>query len=96
METENSGEIAALLREVRDLQKEHLDEYRRVAQRSLEIQQEAFERQKAALETQRLAVARQESFGRLYRGVVAAGAVIVVALIGLVVMLLVNIAGRMR
>ncbi len=46
-------EIRQLLQDIRDAQREHLAEYRRVAERSSELQQRA--------------VARQEQIGRLSR-----------------------------
>ena len=56
-----------LLEEIRDVQREHLAEYRRVTQQSLELQQRA--------------VARQETIGRLYRRVVLVGGVLVAGLL---------------
>jgi len=60
----DSRDVIALLVEIRDLQRAHLEEYRRVTQESLELS--------------RRAVARQEQFGRLYRGVVAVGALVLI------------------
>ncbi len=54
-----------LLVEIRDLQREHLEEYRRVTKESLELQ--------------RRAVQRQEQLGRLYRRVVAVSALVLAA-----------------
>jgi CHASE3 domain sensor protein len=54
-----------LLAEIRDLQREHLEEYRRVTEEALELQRQA--------------VKRQEQIGRLYQCVVAVGAVVLVA-----------------
>ena len=48
-----------LLEEIRDAQRDHLAEYRRVTQRSLDLQQRA--------------VDRQQELGRLYRRVVVLG-----------------------
>jgi CHASE3 domain sensor protein len=57
-----------LLTEIRDAQREHLAEYRKVAQESLALQKQA--------------VARQEQVVKLYRRVlVAGGAVILLVLI---------------
>ena len=56
-----------LLVEIRDLQREHLEEYRRAAQESLELS--------------RKAVMRQEQIGRLYQRVVMVGAVVLVAMV---------------
>ncbi len=63
-----------LLAEIRDLQREHLEEYRRVTGESLELQ--------------RRAVQRQEQLGRLYRRVVAASALVVAAAVVFLVWLL--------
>ena len=70
----NSPHINMFAALIRDLQREHLAEYRRVTQQSLDMQ--------------RRAVTRQEQIGGLYRRVVAAGALLVVALIVLLVYLL--------
>ena len=66
---EGGDEIRELLREIRDAQREHLAEYRRVAERSLELQQRA--------------VARQEQMARVYRGLVLVGGILVAALLAL-------------
>ncbi len=64
---EEPNETEQLLIEIRDLQREHLEEYRKIAQHSLELQQQA--------------VARQEQIAKLYRRVVIAGALLVGAAI---------------
>jgi hypothetical protein len=56
-----------LLVEIRDVQREHLEEYRRVTRESLELQRQA--------------VKRQEQIGRLYQRVVAVGALILFGLV---------------
>jgi hypothetical protein len=56
-----------LLVEIRDIQQEHLEEYRRVTKESLEIQ--------------RRAVHEQSRIGRLYRRVIAVAAILVLAAI---------------
>lgn len=71
---EGGDEIRQLLRDIRDAQREHLAEYRRVAERSLELQQRG--------------VARQEQFGRIYRRLVLVGGILVAALLTLLVYLL--------
>ena len=63
---EQSDELK-LLAEIRDAQKEHLAEYRKVTQESLALQKQA--------------IARQEQIARLYRRVVIAGAVLIVFLL---------------
>ena len=61
-----SRDMIQLLTEIRDCQREHLAEYRRVTQEQLELS--------------RRAVQRQEQIGRLYQRVIAVGAVVLVAL----------------
>jgi CHASE3 domain sensor protein len=56
-----------LLTEIRDAQREHLAEYRKVAQESLALQKQA--------------VARQEQIGKLYRRVIVAGGVLILLLL---------------
>ena len=75
---QDSEEIKKLLIEIRDAQLEQLAEYRRVTQRSLELQQQA--------------VTRQEQLGTLYRRVVLAGALLIIAIVLVIVYLL----GRLR
>ena len=70
-----------LLEEIRDLQRDHLAEYRRVTQQSLELQKQA--------------VARQEQLGGIYRRVVMLGGSVVVALLILLAFLLVRWAPRL-
>jgi CHASE3 domain sensor protein len=67
-------DIKGLLAEIRDAQREHLAEYRKVTQRSLELQQQA--------------VDRQEQLGRLYRRVVIAGAALVLCILIIIVVLM--------
>ncbi|HSD50749.1 MAG TPA: hypothetical protein VLG48_05020 [Candidatus Methylomirabilis sp.] len=69
-------EIRQLLQDIRDAQRKHLAEYRRVAERSLELQQRA--------------VARQEQIGRIYRRLVLVGGILVAALLALLGYLLVR------
>ena len=64
-------EISGLLREIRDIQTEHLNEYKRVTQRSLELQERAVE--------------RQEKIGRLYVRVILASAILVLGIIALII-----------
>jgi len=71
---QDSDEIKKILSEIRDAQLEQLAEYRKVTQRSLELQQRA--------------VTRQEQLGRLYRIVVLVGALLIVPLFILLVYLL--------
>jgi len=60
-----NDDVRRLLEEIRDTQREHLAEYKRVTQRSLQLQEQA--------------VARQEQMARLYRVVVSVLAVVLVA-----------------
>lgn len=71
--------VVRLLEEIRDVQREHLAEYRRVTQQSLELQQRA--------------VARQQELGGLYKGMVAVGGIVVCFLLGLLLYLLVRWSG---
>jgi len=71
-------EIRQLLQDIRDAQREHLAEYPRVAERSLELQQRA--------------VARQEQIGRLSRRLVLVGGILVAALLTLLVYLLARLS----
>ena len=71
---EGEDEIRQLLRDIRDAQREQLAEYRRVAERSLELQQRA--------------VARQEQIGHLSRRVLVGGGILMVLLLALLVYLL--------
>ena len=73
---ETDDETRRLLREIRDAQREQLAEYRRVTERSLELQQRA--------------VTRQEQIGHLYRRLLLVGGVLVAALLMLLVYLLVK------
>jgi hypothetical protein len=68
------AEIRQLLREIRDAQREQLAEYRRVTERSLELQQRA--------------VGRQEQLGHLYRRLLVAGGTVVAILLALLVYIL--------
>jgi len=69
-------EIRQLLREIRDAQREQLAEYRRVTERSLELQQRA--------------VGRQEQLGQIYRRLLVAGGSVVAVLLVLLVYILVR------
>ena len=71
---EGEDETRKLLQEIRDVEREHLAEYRRVTALSLELQQRA--------------VARQEQFGRISRMVFLIGGLLVAALLALLVYLL--------
>jgi len=64
-------EISEMLREIRDIQTEHLNEYKRVTQRSLELQERAVE--------------RQEKIGRLYVRVILASAILVLGIIAVII-----------
>ena len=65
-----------LLEEIRDAQREHLAEYRRVTRQSLELQQRA--------------VARQEQISLIYKRIVLLGGLLVAVLLGLLLYLLVR------
>ncbi len=67
-------EVRQLLKEIRDAQREHLAEYRRVTERSLDLQQRA--------------VARQEQMAYIYRRLLVVGGGLVAILLMLLVYLL--------
>jgi hypothetical protein len=64
----------AILKEIRDLQREHLAEYKRVTDRSLSLQETA--------------VARQEQISLLYRKVVVVAGLVVAGAIALLAYIL--------
>jgi hypothetical protein len=69
-------EILQLLKEIRDTQREHLAEYRRVTERSLDLQQRA--------------VARQEQMAYIYRRLLVVAGGLFAILFALLVYLLVR------
>ena len=69
-------EVRQLLRDIRDAQREQLAEYRRVTERSLELQQRA--------------VTRQEQLGQVYRRLMAVAGIVVALLLVLLVYILVK------
>jgi len=71
---QESNEIKQLLGEIRDQQREYLTEYRKVTQRSLDMQQQA--------------VNRLEKIARLYVLVVIAGAILVIFIVILLIYLM--------
>ena len=73
---EGDDRTHSLLEEIRDAQRDHLAEYRRVTQRSLDLQQRA--------------VDRQQELGRLYRRVVVLGGGAIAVLMILLLFLLVR------
>jgi len=70
---DRDDEIGRVLREIRDVQREQLVEYRSVMESSIEIQQRA--------------VAQQEELRRLYRRLVLVGGSLVAVLLALLVYL---------
>jgi len=70
---DRDDEIGRVLREIRDVQREQLAEYRSVMESSIEIQQRA--------------VAQQEELRRLYRRLVLVGGSLVAVLLALLVYL---------
>ena len=71
---EHNDEIIALLREIRDVGKEHLAAYRTAAAQSIELQQRA--------------VKRAESIGRVYRGALVGSAILIAGIIVLILYLM--------
>jgi CHASE3 domain sensor protein len=70
---ENDDEVRQLFRDIRDAQREQLAEYRRVTERSFELQQRA--------------VAQQEQLSHLYRRLVLVGGGLVTVLLALLIYL---------
>ena len=75
-EMESDDRTRELLKQIRDLQREHLAEYRRVTQQSLELQQRA--------------TARQEQLSLIYKGMLLVGGVLVAGLLALLGYLLIR------
>lgn len=69
-----SDDIKELLIEIRDAQREHLAEYRKVTQRSLDMQRQAAN--------------RQEQLSVLYRRVVFAGTMLILFIVIVIVVLM--------
>jgi multidrug efflux pump subunit AcrA (membrane-fusion protein) len=85
---EEGAETLALLREIRDAQRDLLSEYRRVANESLAMQREAFEAQRQALANQRQSIDTQIRYGRVYR----ASILVLLPIVGVVLWLIVKLA----
>ena len=79
---EDQKRIEKLLQEIRDGQRESLDEYKRVTSQSLELQQRA--------------VNRQEQLGKTYRIALLASAALIIGIVGLIVYLLQFLPTRYR
>ena len=77
---ERQDEIIELLREIRNVQQEHLSQYKAVAERSIELQQRA--------------VSRAEKLGKLYRIALSVSAVLVIGIILLIVYLMTFLSRR--
>ena len=73
---ETGDDVRRLLEEIRDVQREHLAEYKRVTQQFLELQQRA--------------VGRQEQLSGVYKRIVLIGGALVAALLALLAYLLVR------
>jgi len=71
---EDGREVRDLLTEIRDLEREHLKEYKRISEEFLSLQKGA--------------VSRQDLIGRVYRRMVLFGGVLMAALLVLLVYLL--------
>ena len=87
---EDAGDTIALLREIRDAQRDLLAEYRRVANESLAMQRDAFAAQQQAIAQQRKSVEAQMQYGRIYR----ASIVVLVPIIAFVLWLIVKLTAR--
>jgi hypothetical protein len=73
--------VITLLKEIRDSQREHLDEYRRVSNEALALQRQAFEIQQNAVMHQKIAIDAQANHFRLYRRVLVVVTLLVAAAI---------------
>jgi len=71
---EPGDRLQKVVEELRDIEREHLAEYRRVTKESLELQRQA--------------VQRQQSLGQLYRRIAGFAAGLIVVLLGLLLYLL--------
>jgi cytochrome c-type biogenesis protein CcmH/NrfG len=78
---EVDGRTERLLEEIRDVQRDHFAEYRRVTEQSLELQ--------------RRAVARQEQVSQLYKRIVVLAGAVLVGLLSLLVYVLVRWSGTL-
>ena len=67
-------DLRKILEEIRDLEREHLDEYRRATRRSLSIQEEAS--------------ARQEQIARIYRIAMIGAVVLIIGIVALILYLM--------
>lgn len=79
---EEQSRTEKLLEEIRDLQRENLDEYKRVTTQSLEMQKRA--------------VDRQEQVAKTYRIAMIASAILIVGIIALIFYLLQYLPTRYR
>jgi hypothetical protein len=75
----DNEKVVALLDEIRSSQKQHLEEYRRVANEALAIQKLSFEIQQNSVAQQKVAVDAQAKHLRLYRRALIAAALLVAA-----------------
>jgi type VI protein secretion system component VasF len=79
---EDQSRIEKLLEEIRDAQRESLEEYKRVTTQSLELQQKA--------------VSRQEQLGKTYRVALIASALLVIGIVILIFYVLQFLPTRYR
>ncbi len=79
---EGQDRIEKLLEEIRDAQRESLDEYKRVTSESLELQKRA--------------VRRQEQLGKTYKVALVASALLVVGIVALIFYVLQFLPTRYR
>ena len=79
---EDQSRVEKLLEEIRDAQRESLEEYKRVTSQSLELQQKA--------------VNRQEQLGKTYRIALLASAILVIGIVILIFYVLQFLPARSR
>ena len=82
LDMEDQSRAEKLLEEIRDLQRENLEEYKRVTQQSLDMQKRAVE--------------RQEQVAKTYRIALIVSAILVVGIIALIFYLLQYFPARYR
>jgi hypothetical protein len=87
---DDGSDTIALLREIRDAQRDLVAEYRRVANESLALQRDAFAAQQQAIAQQKKSVDAQMQYGRIYR----ASIVVLVPIIAFVLWLIVKLTSR--
>ena len=79
---QESDDIMKVLTEIRDCQREYLEEHKKVTQRSLELQQQA--------------VSRQEQLGKTYRVALIVSAVLIIGIVAVLMYVMSYLPPRYR